>query len=252
MPQRAAAVTVVIASDSFLLGDGLASLLATVPDVDVIGRAHSLNELNLLLAGNTPQVVIISIRSLVVTTEAIVTAVRTMRQKYPEMGLVVISDRVDKFALQLLQGGSSGVAFLLDEHLPGIEAIVGAVREICTGQAVLDPTVLDAFIRRGDAMGIDDLTKREVRILKGMAQGLSNRAIADELHVSAKTIEKGITAIFVKLGPFQQGLSDRRVSAALVYLRSQADPFGQESQQADQSFPAVLLEGADVAAGEGE
>ncbi len=237
-----AAITVVIASDSFLFGEGLSSLLADVPEVEIIGRAHSLSELDQFVADDLPEAVIISVRSLVVTPQAVVTTVRAMRQSYPNMGIVVVSDRVDSFALQLLEERSFGVAFLLDENLPGVEAIVSAVRSIRTGQSVLDPSTLDAFIRRGDALHIDDLTDRESHILREMAHGLSNRAIADELHVSMKTVEKGITAIFLKLGPFRQGLSDRRVSAALVYLRSQSDPFEVEGDLTGNVMSVAVLQ----------
>ena len=235
MHKGGTALVVTIASDSFLLGDGLTALLADVPGIAVRGRAHNLDELCCLLANETPDAVILSVRSLVVSTEAIVAAVRAMRQTYPDMGIVVVSDRVDSFGLELLQGGSSHVAFLLDEHLPSIDAVVSAVYGTCEGQVVIDPGILDTFIRRRDVRGIDQLTPREVCILKGVAHGQSNKAIAEDLCVSLKTIEKGITAIFEKLGPFHHGFSDRRVSVALMYLRLQSDPFGPQCNQRDLS-----------------
>ncbi len=91
-----------------------------------------------------------------------------------------------------------------------------------------------SFVVR-DVRGIDQLTPREVCILKGVAHGQSNKAIAEDLCVSLKTIEKGITAIFEKLGPFHHGFSDRRVSVALMYLRLQSDPFGPQCNQRDLS-----------------
>ncbi len=90
-------------------------------------------------------------------------------------------------------------------------------------------------------MGIDDLTPREVDVLEQMAHGLSNRAIADELHISVKSIEKGITAIFLKLGPFNSAAADRRVSAALVFLRTQTDPFGPVAEPGERSAPVSIL-----------
>ncbi len=126
----------------------------------------------------------------------------------------------------MLRGGSSGIAFLLDEGLPGIGEVLNALRGLNIGQTILDPSVVDSPIRRGDVVGIADPTPREVDVLEQMAHGLSNRAIADELHISVKTIEKGVTAIFLKLGPFDSRATDRRVAAALVFLRNQSDPFG--------------------------
>jgi hypothetical protein len=85
-------------------------------------------------------------------------------------------------------------------------------------------------------------------VLEQMAQGLSNRAIADKLHISVKSIEKGVTAIFLKLGPFDQAVSDRRVSAALVYLRHRTDPFGLADRPDDGATPVVVLKHDDLLA----
>jgi DNA-binding NarL/FixJ family response regulator len=235
-------ITVVIASDSPLFAEGLSALLGDVPDVEVIGKVHSLEALTRFLVDHAPDGLIISVRSLVITTEAIVTAVRAMRRLYPDMGIVVISDRVHQFALDLLRGGQSGAAFLADESLISIESVVDAVKETLVGQNALDETVLDSFIRSGEASDMDELTHGQLEILQLVARGLSNRAIADELHYSVKSIEKGITAIFLKLGPFGQGLSDRRVSAALVYLRTQSNPYGSDHEGAPAAMPVVFLD----------
>jgi DNA-binding NarL/FixJ family response regulator len=219
-------MTVVLATESFLIGDGLAALLADVSDVEVVGRAHDVDGLRRLVAELTPKAVIICVRSQVVTATATVAAACHLKDEYPEMGVVVISDRTDDFALELLRSGSSDIAFLLDERLPNIEAVLGALRDLRMGHTVLDSRTADYLIHRGDTLGIDELTPREIDVLEQMAHGLSNKAIAAELHISVKSIEKGITAIFLKLGPFDQGSSDRRVCASLAFLRTQTDPFG--------------------------
>ncbi len=234
-------ITVLLVSDSFLIGDGLASMLAEVPDVDVIGRVHDLGELVASVDQLAPRAVIISVRSQVVTTAATVAAARNLRDTHPNVCIIVISDRANEFALELLRGGSAGIAFLLDEHLPGLSDVLTALRQLNTGQTVLDPGIVDNFIRRGDRIGIEDLTPREVDVLEQMAHGLSNRAIAEELHISVKSIEKGVTAIFLKLGPFDSAAADRRVSAALVFLRMQADPFGPVTEPGARSAPVIVL-----------
>ncbi len=234
-------ISVVLASDSFLIGDGLASLLSGVPDVEVVGRTRDFDELDVLVDQLVPRAVIISIRSQVVTTSAIVAVVSRLRQLHPDVCIMVISDRTNEFAVEMLRGGSSGIAFLLDEELPGIDDVLNALRQLNSGQVVLDPSVVDSLIRRGDTAGIGDLTPREVDVLEQLARGLSNRAIADELHISVKSIEKGITAIFLKLGPFNSAFADRRVSAALMFLRTQVDPFGPVTKAGERSAPIVVL-----------
>jgi DNA-binding NarL/FixJ family response regulator len=241
-------ITVVLATDSSLIGDGLAALLSNVSDVEVVGRSEDLEELFTAVEHLRPQAVIMNVRSHVVTTVATVTGVRRLRSMFPETWIVVISDRANDFALELLRGSASGIAFLVDEQLSGIGAVRGALRGLQVGQSVLDPGILDSLIHRGGDEGMGDLTSREVDVLEQMAQGLSNRAIAEKLHISVKSIEKGVTAIFLKLGPFDQCVSDRRVSAALVYLRHRTDPFGPADHADDGATPVVVLKDDDFLA----
>jgi len=235
----------VLATDSSLIGDGLTALLADIADVEVVGRTKDLVDLAHLVDKLLPQALILSVRSQVVTAGATVATARRLRESHPDMGIVVISDRADDFALELLRGGASGIAFLLDERLPDFGAVLGALRQVQFGQSVLDPVIIESLVRRGDTGGIGDLTPRESDVLEQMAHGLSNRAIAEELHVSVKAIEKGVTAIFLKLGPFNQGASDRRVSAALVFLQAQTDPFGPVHSRHHRATPVVVLEDVD-------
>ncbi len=218
-------ITVLIASDSFLIGDGLAALLAGVPDIDVVGRARNHAELLTLTDELAPEVVLISIRSPVISTMETIKIARHLRADHPELGIVVISERANGFALELLRGGASRIAFLLDESLPNTETVIGALRELREGQSVLDPSVVDSLVGHYDAAALDELTPREVDVLEQIAHGLSNRAVADALNISVKAVEKYVTIIFRKLGLFDHSQVDRRVNAALIFLRSQSNPF---------------------------
>jgi DNA-binding NarL/FixJ family response regulator len=217
-------ITVVLATDSFLIGDGLAALLANVADVEVVGRARDHDELLDLVKELSPEAVIISIRSSVVTTMATIEAASRLRADHAELGIVVISDRGNGFALELLRGGASRIAYLLDERLPSMGAVLGALREIRAGQTVLDPSIVDALVHRREAIAIDDLTIREIDVLEQMAHGQTNRGIAAELNISVKAVEKYVTSIFRKLALADHGLVDRRVTAVLTYLRAQSSP----------------------------
>jgi DNA-binding NarL/FixJ family response regulator len=223
-------IRVVIAADSFLLGDGLVAMLDAVPDVTIVGRARDHDELVRAVDEHLPQAVIYGLRAPAVTSMSIIETARHLRTFYGELGIVVIADGPNGFAAELLRGGSPRVAYLLDQHLPGIDAVLVSLRAILTGESVIDPTIVESMFVRAEGRPIDELTSREYDVLERMAQGLSNAAIADELNLSVKSIEKCITAIFYKLGPFESRLIDRRVSACLEYLRSQSDPFGQSSQ----------------------
>jgi len=220
-------IQVVLATDSFLLGDGLAAMLEDNPEVSVVGRAKDHFHLVSLVGGLRPDAVIYGIRTAVVTTMATISVARHMRTEYPSMGFVVISDRANGFAIELLRGGASRVAYLLDQNLPNIETVLASLRAVLAGESVLDPGIVESLVDHSESRAIDNLTSRERNILEQMAYGLSNTAIANELSLSVKSIEKGVTAIFIKLGPFDPRQSDRRVSACLEYLRARSDPFSQ-------------------------
>jgi DNA-binding NarL/FixJ family response regulator len=219
-------ITVVLATDSCRLGDGLAAFLDDVRDVTLTGRTDHLDGLPGLVDELDPQSVVIDIRSPEVSAEATIAAAHQLREHRPDVGIVVISDRPQEFAVELLRRGSAGIAFLLDGALPGFATVVSTLREMRLGQTALDPSTVGSRARPGDTVGIEELSPRETDILEQMAHGRSNRAIADQLHMSVKSIEKGITGIFSKLGPFDQGIEDRRVSASLAFLRTRTDPFG--------------------------
>jgi DNA-binding NarL/FixJ family response regulator len=218
-------ITLVLATDSFLFSDGLACMLACVDDVDVVGRARDHLELVQMVDQLDPEAVIISVRSPVVSTLAPLTAARRLRHDHPDLGIVAISDRGNGFALELLSEGASHMAYLLDERLAGMEAVLGALREVLAAQSVLDPSIVDALVHRRNVTTIDDLTPREIDVLELIARGLSNRGIASELILSVKGIEKHVTTIFGKLSLTDQSFIDRRVTAALTYLRFQDHPF---------------------------
>ncbi|WP_327664965.1 MULTISPECIES: response regulator transcription factor [unclassified Streptomyces] len=216
-------LTVVLATDSFLIGDGLAALLADAPDVKIVGRVRHPDDLLAMVESHEPDAVIISLRTPVVTTMATLEAARRLRTDHPGVGIVVISDRGNGFALELLRGGASRIAYLLDDRIPGIDTVLGALRDIRSGQTVLDPSIVDSLVTRRDGIAIDDLTLREIDVLEHISHGLSNRGIAAALFISVKAVEKYVSVIFRKLELIDQPLVDRRGTAALTFMSAQND-----------------------------
>ena len=210
----------VLASDSTLMGDGLAALLERAAGVEVISRVADSTQLPAAVDKLSPDAVVISLRTVAATATATtaIRAARQLREDHPELAVVIISDRGNGFALELLRGGSARTAFLLDEQLESIEGLVIAVREAYSGQTVLDPSVVDALIRRRDAVSIDHLTIREVEVLEQIALGLANRSIAEALAITLKAVENHVTAIFRKLVLTERTDIHQRVTAALTYL----------------------------------
>ncbi len=238
-------IGVLVATDSLLIGDGLASLMTEVTGIEVVGRVRDHFELIRLTTHLHPQAVIISIRATSPDTTAIVVAARHLRSEFPELGLVLVSDCGNGFALELLRDGASRIAYLLDDQLPTLEAIVDAVREVAAGQSVLDPSIVDFLVNNRKNAGIDDLTHRETDVLELMSEGLSNRAIADRLCISVKSIEKCVTAIFRNLDVADLSGVDRRVTATLSYQRARTTGLEAELRRIRKSsagdpFPMVV------------
>jgi DNA-binding NarL/FixJ family response regulator len=212
--------SVLLATDSLLIGDGLASLLTEVTGIEVVGRVRDHFELTKVATTLRPHAIIICIRSSSPASTATIAAARNLRSEFPELGVVLISDCGNGFALELLRDGASRIAYLLDDQLPSMESVVDAVREVTAGQSVLDPSIVDFLVNNHRSAGVDDLTQRETDVLELMSEGLSNRAIADRLHVSVKSIEKCVTVIFRNLDVADLSGIDRRVTATLSYQRA--------------------------------
>ena len=210
---------VVLAGDSQLMSDGLQCLLDRRPDIEIIGRVDDIQHLRAIVNDLRPDALLVSLRTRAPAALAVIREARQVREDHPDLGIVVISDRGNGFALELLRGGSARTAYLLDEQLPSIDNVAVALYEVLSGPTVLDPTVVDALIRRRDAISVDHLTIREVDVLEQIAHGRSNRAAAAELQITTKAVENHVTAIFRKLE-----LNDRsdiihpRVTAALIFI----------------------------------
>jgi DNA-binding NarL/FixJ family response regulator len=223
--------SVVLATDSSLIGDGLVSQLAKVEDVAVVGRTADYVELLKMIGETRPDGVIISLRSPVTTiTSSAIVAVHQLRHEFPGLGVVIVSDHDDGSARELLRDGAARIAYLMDERLLDLGMVLDALREVCAGRSVLDPGVVDALVNHYGRTPVEELSHREPDVLARISKGLSNRAIASELHMSVKAIEKDITAIFRKLNLLDGTWVDRRVSAAISFLRTLSNPFEPEIQ----------------------
>jgi DNA-binding NarL/FixJ family response regulator len=211
-------VRVVLAGDSVLMADGLACLLEGRTDVDVVDRANDPEGLSAMVVELDPDAVLISLRTHSPAAMMMIHSIRRLREEHPGLGIVIVSDRGNGFALELLRGGSARTAYLLDDQLPGIESVVITLREVISGQTVLDASVVDALVRRRDAVSIDHLTIRELEVLEQIARGLANRAVAAELQITVKAVENHVTAIFRKLDLTDRADIHQRVAAALTYV----------------------------------
>jgi DNA-binding NarL/FixJ family response regulator len=122
--------------------------------------------------------------------------------------------------VELLESGTTGAGYLLKERVTDIDEVTDALRRVALGGLVLDPSVVALLVGRKRAHNpLDDLTDRERDVLSVMAEGRSNQAICERLHLSPKTVEAYVRGVFTKLGLYQGADDNRRVLAVLTYLR---------------------------------
>jgi DNA-binding NarL/FixJ family response regulator len=147
--------------------------------------------------------------------------VADIRAAHPDVGVLVLSRDVESAsAVELLSHGSPGIGYLLKDRVSDVNELCDAIRRIADGESVVDPSVADRLVERRGRQPLAELTSRERDVLALMAEGRSNQAIRQRLHVSAKTVEGYVTSIFTKLGLEVAADDHRRVLAVIAYLRS--------------------------------
>jgi DNA-binding NarL/FixJ family response regulator len=214
-------VRVVIAEDSVLLREGLASLLAQ-NGFDVVGACENADDLLLKVRSYEPDVAIVDIRLPPTHSDEGLRAALEIRARHPSVGILVLSQYVELgLAMKLLADSAERAGYLLKDRISDIAEFVGAVRRIAAGGSALDPVIVSTLLskRRPDGP-LDDLTPREREVLELMAEGRSNQGIADKLVITLRAVEKYVSSIFGKLGLPSTGTESRRVLAVLLYLRS--------------------------------
>jgi DNA-binding NarL/FixJ family response regulator len=212
---------VVIADDSVLLRAGLARLLEDA-GLEVVAQAAEAEDLLRKVRAHKPDVAITDIRMPPTQTDEGLRAAQQIREELPDIGLMVLSQHLDEgYALELLQNSAEGVGYLLKDRVADVDAFVDALRRIAARGSVLDPEVVAQLLgrRRADDP-LDRLTPREREVLSLMAEGRSNGAVARELVVTERAIEKHVTSIFSKLGLSAADDGHRRVLAVLRYLNA--------------------------------
>jgi DNA-binding NarL/FixJ family response regulator len=214
---------VALADDAVILREGLARLLQEA-GFDVVGLAADADALLELVQRTRPDVAIIDIRMPPTHTDEGLRAAKAIRERWPEIGLLVLSQHVNaRYALELISAGTDGVGYLLKERVSDLEELSSSVNRVGHGGSVLDPAVVAELVgrRRQADNPLEQLTDREREVLALVAEGRSNRAIAERLFVTEHTVEKHVKNIFGSLRLPQSPDDHRRVLAVITYLNSQ-------------------------------
>ncbi len=212
---------VVIADDSVLLREGIARILADA-GMDVVGQSEDADDLMLKVRSYTPDIAIVDIRMPPTHTDEGLRAAIAIREQYPDVGVLVLSQYVELgLAMQLLADSAEGAGYLLKDRVSDVDEFIAAVRRVAAGGSAIDPTIVSTLLgRRRDDDPVAALTPRETEVMALMAEGRSNQGIADQLVITLRAAEKYVSSIFTKLGLPSTGSDSRRVLAVLLYLRS--------------------------------
>jgi DNA-binding NarL/FixJ family response regulator len=225
MPESSTSFRVVVAEDSYLVRQGIRQVLDQEDEVEVTEYCADLGSLLRAVERDRPDVVVSDIRMPPTNTDEGIRAAAQLRDEYPEMGVVVVSQYVDPhYAIKLFEQGAARRAYLLKEHVGHRNHLMGAIREVGSGGSVVDAKVVEVLVEartRARNSPLAHLTPREREVLAGVAEGKSNAAIASTLFLTKRAVEKNINSIFSKLDLPDDTEVSRRVVASLLFLAEQ-------------------------------
>jgi DNA-binding NarL/FixJ family response regulator len=213
---------VILGEDSYLATEGIARVLERAGDFELVATVGDLDTLTQAIEQELPDVVLTDIRMPPTNTDEGIRLANELRDSHPEIGVVVLSQHAEPtYATALLEGGSRGRAYLIKEHVKDAPELGRAVNAVAAGESVIDPLVVETLLqsrRAAEPSQLDELTPRELEILALIAEGRSNAAIARELVLTKRAVERHINGIFMKLDLGTPDDINRRVKAALLYL----------------------------------
>lgn len=210
---------VALADDSVLLREGVRSLLED-EGIAVVASVDDGQQLLTAVAAHRPNLAIVDVRMPPTHTTEGLEAALEIKRRFPEIGVLVLSQYVlREYATELLSTETVGVGYLLKNRVTDIDRFLESVNRIAEGGTVIDPEVVRQLLSSSEKQNsLSALTSRENEVLQAMAEGLSNRGIAERLYVSISSVEKAISSIFDKFRLHAGETTSRRVAAVLHYL----------------------------------
>jgi DNA-binding NarL/FixJ family response regulator len=209
-----------VADDQLLTREGIVRLLVRA-GVEVVGEAGDGETVMALVAELTPDVVLLDVRMPPTHTDEGLRAATEIRRRNPRTAVLILSQYVEvDFVMAMLESGASSVGYVVKDRVLDLTTLVDALRRVTIGECVIDPAIVrDLFRRQRRTDPLEVLSEREREVLSLVAEGLSNRAIAQQLFIAERTVEVHTRHVFTKLGLLEDDLNNRRVLAALTYLR---------------------------------
>ena len=213
-------LSVVIGEDDVLMREGIARLLAEA-GFDVVAQTADAEEFLRRAVAHRPSVAVVDVRMPPGNEDDGMRAALELRRQRPDTGILVLSQFYEEhYAQELIAERAEGVGYLLKERVGDVDAFIDAVNRVAGGGTALDPEVVARMLgRRREDSPLDRLSPRERDVIGAMAEGKSNKGVAESLFVTQAAVEKHITSIFDKLDLDAGATEHRRVLAVLAYLR---------------------------------
>lgn len=212
-------IRVVLAEDNLLAREGVTRLLEASEQVELVGVAADVDMLRDAVARLRPDVVVTDIRMPPDHTDEGIHIAAELRSSRPEIGVVVLSAHAEPlYALALFEDGSERRAYLLKDRLRDGGELERAIIEVASGRALVDPAIVGRLLDGDRRSNLDGLTARERQVLALIAEGRSNAAIAEELAITKRAVERHVNSIFARLELREDRDVHRRVRATLMYL----------------------------------
>lgn len=212
---------VALADDAAVLREGLARVL-TEAGVEVVAQVGTADELLTAIDEQQPDVTVIDIRMPPTWSDEGLTVAGEIRRRFPQVGVLLLSQYVEaEYALRLLDRESERTGYLLKDRMLDVHDLVDALERVAAGETVVDPALVSQLLGRArEHSPLEELTPREREVLSLMAEGLTDRGIAQRLYLTHNTVETHIRHIIAKLDLPATPADNRRVHAVLAYLRS--------------------------------
>ncbi|MEM7142908.1 MAG: response regulator transcription factor [Actinomycetota bacterium] len=215
-----APVRVVLADDHLLIREGVAALLNSIDDVDVVAEADDHDSLLTTVAEHRPDVVVTDIRMPPTNTDEGIVAALAIREEHPDTAVLVLSQFAEpSFVVRLFENGSDHLGYLLKDRISRGD-LERAIAALGRGESAVDPKIVEVLVaaRVDRDSPVDALTPREREVLSKVAEGGNNASVAAALHITDKAVAKHINSIFSKLGLGEADDTNRRVKAVLIWL----------------------------------
>src|SRR3954468_24652395 len=219
-------IRIAVADDNLIVREGIGRILGGESDVEIVATCGDLPSLLGAVEREAPEVVVTDIRMPPTNSDEGIQLAARLRETHPDIGVVVLSNYADaSYALALMESGSAGRAYLLKERVHHRAQLLAAIESVAAGGSVMDPKIIEPLVAaraRAERSPLDELTPREHEVLAKIAEGKSNSAIAEDLVLTKRAVEKHINSIFLKLNLADAEDVSKRVKATLVFLADTA------------------------------